>query len=146
MFRTVRAAVLLSLLSSSAPAVRAGEVILLLEGLESASGEVQVDLFGEAHAATFPYPDDGVLAEIRQPASAGAAVALGDLAPGRYAIFAMHDANGNGDLDRNLLGIPTERYGFSNGATGALGAPSFGAAAVQVAADGPTRVVIRLRR
>ena len=144
----VRRAIAATLLALAAPRARAAEVVLVLEGLESGSGEVQVDLFAEAHAANFPYADRGVQSEIRTPASAlleaGASIALGDLAPGRYALFAMHDANGNGDLDRNLFGIPTEGYGFSNGATGTIGPPSFDAAAIQVAPDGPTRIVIRL--
>ena len=126
----------------------AAEVLLVLEGIESDSGEVSVDVFAEAHAAGFPYPERGVLSEIHKPASAvraaGAAIPLGELAPGRYALFAMHDANGNGDLDRNLFGIPTESYGFSNGATGTVGPPSFDAAAIEVKGDAPTRIVIRL--
>lgn len=36
------------------------------------------------------------------------------LAPGDYAIRLMHDENGNGKLDQNLVGMPTEGYGFSN--------------------------------
>ena len=136
------------LLLAAAPPVRAAEVVLVLEGLESGSGEVQVDVFTEAHAANFPYADRGVQSEIRVQASGlvepGASIALGDLAPGRYALFAMHDANGNGDLDRNLFGIPTEGYGFSNGATGTVGPPSFDAAAVSVPSAGPARIVIRL--
>lgn len=36
------------------------------------------------------------------------------LAAGRYAISVMHDENGNGKLDSNLIGMPTEGYGFSN--------------------------------
>jgi uncharacterized protein (DUF2141 family) len=127
---------------------RAAEVFLVLEGLESGDGEVQVDVFAEANAANFPYADRGVQSEIRTQASAllgpDAAIPLGELAPGRYALFAMHDANANGDLDRNLFGIPTEGYGFSNGAAGTVGPPSFDAAAVRVSADGPTRIVIRL--
>ncbi|MDQ3160346.1 MAG: DUF2141 domain-containing protein [Pseudomonadota bacterium] len=37
-----------------------------------------------------------------------------DLAPGDYAIRVMHDDNGNGELDRSPVGMPTEGYGFSN--------------------------------
>ena len=37
-----------------------------------------------------------------------------DLAPGSYAVLVMHDENGNGKLDSNILGIPKEGYGFSN--------------------------------
>jgi len=37
-----------------------------------------------------------------------------DLAPGQYALRLMHDENDNGKLDTNLVGMPTEGYGFSN--------------------------------
>ncbi len=47
---------------------------------------------------------------------------------GKYAIAVIHDENMNGKLDANLLGIPTEGYGFSNNAKGIVGAPSFSAA------------------
>jgi len=53
---------------------------------------------------------------------------FGDIAPGTYAIAAIHDENMNGKLDTNLMGIPTEGYGFSNNAKGLVGAPSFSAA------------------
>ena len=146
----LRTAFLCALLLLAAPAIRAGDVVVLVEGLESGSGAVQVDVFSEAHGATFPYAERGVLIEIRVPASAvrrsGAMISLGDFAPGRYALFAMHDANDNGDLDRNLLGIPTEGYGFSNGAAGTVGPPSFEAAAVNVPAAGSARILIRLTR
>jgi uncharacterized protein (DUF2141 family) len=36
------------------------------------------------------------------------------LAPGNYAVLVTHDENGNGKLDTNLIGMPTEGYGFSN--------------------------------
>ncbi|MEL6759779.1 MAG: DUF2141 domain-containing protein [Myxococcota bacterium] len=36
-----------------------------------------------------------------------------DLPPGELAIRLFHDANGNGKLDRNMLGVPKEGYGFS---------------------------------
>lgn len=32
---------------------------------------------------------------------------------GTYVLAAFHDLNGNGKLDRNFFGIPTEPYGFS---------------------------------
>jgi uncharacterized protein (DUF2141 family) len=48
----------------------------------------------------------------------------------QLAISAYHDENGNGQLDKNSLGIPSERYGFSGGARGLTGPPSFDEAAV----------------
>ena len=57
------------------------------------------------------------------------------LPPGRYAIKSFADENGNGRLDTNLVGLPTERYGFSNDAKGRMGPPAFDAAAVTLDAD-----------
>ncbi len=37
-----------------------------------------------------------------------------NLGQGTYAISCYQDLNNNGKLDKNLLGIPSEPYGFSN--------------------------------
>jgi uncharacterized protein (DUF2141 family) len=44
---------------------------------------------------------------------------------GVYAIKVYQDKNKNKKLDTNLLGIPTENYGFSNNASGWFGQPSW---------------------
>jgi uncharacterized protein (DUF2141 family) len=41
-------------------------------------------------------------------------VTFTDLPKGKYAVSVYHDANRNGMLDKNIFGIPKERYGFSN--------------------------------
>lgn len=51
---------------------------------------------------------------------------------GLYAIKSFADENGNARLDTNFIGLPVERYGFSNNARGRMGPPTFDAAAVQV--------------
>jgi uncharacterized protein (DUF2141 family) len=51
-----------------------------------------------------------------------------DIPPGTYAMAVIHDENMDGKLETNVLGIPTEGYGFSNDAEGKSGAPSFSAA------------------
>jgi uncharacterized protein (DUF2141 family) len=48
-----------------------------------------------------------------------------DIPPGTYAIAVIHDEDMNGKLETNLLGIPTEGYGFSNDAKSLVGVPSF---------------------
>lgn len=60
---------------------------------------------------------------------------------GKFAFAAYHDANANAKLDKNLLGMPIERYGFSNGARGTFSAPSFEEAVVL---NNLTKVSIRL--
>ncbi|TRX71327.1 DUF2141 domain-containing protein [Carboxylicivirga sp. M1479] len=47
------------------------------------------------------------------------------LKPGNYSYKYFHDANGNKELDTNMIGIPKEGYGFSNNAKGTFGPPSF---------------------
>jgi len=44
---------------------------------------------------------------------------------GKYALSAYHDANVNGELDKNMIGIPKEGFGFSNDAMGMFGPPDF---------------------
>lgn len=44
---------------------------------------------------------------------------------GNYAIKVFHDENNNHELDSNILGIPTEDYGFSNNARAWFGPPSW---------------------
>lgn len=51
---------------------------------------------------------------------------------GKYAISLFHDENDNGKLERNMLGIPTEGYGFSRNARGFRAPPSFINAAFDV--------------
>jgi uncharacterized protein (DUF2141 family) len=58
------------------------------------------------------------------------------LPPGEYAIACYQDLNGNGRLDRNLLGIPTEPYGFSNDARPRLRAPTWEEAKVSTTKPG----------
>jgi len=48
-----------------------------------------------------------------------------NLIPGRYAVRYYHDENMNGKMETNLVGKPTEGYGFSNNVTGKFGPPPF---------------------
>ncbi len=55
-----------------------------------------------------------------------------DLPAGEYAISVFLDENNNGKLDQNMLGIPRERFGFSNNPRILTGAPSYRDCAVRV--------------
>ena len=84
-----------------------------------------------------------VAAQTLQAREGGGQVAFLGLPVGRYALRMFADENGNGKLDTNLLGLPIERYGFSNDARGTMGPPGFDAAAFRV--DGDTAVTVHLR-
>jgi uncharacterized protein (DUF2141 family) len=70
------------------------------------------------------------------PARAGETVVLVEgVPPGAWAVLAYQDENENKELDRNLIGIPKENYGFSRDAMSMFGPPSFEAAAIDVRGD-----------
>jgi uncharacterized protein (DUF2141 family) len=71
-------------------------------------------------------------------------VSLKDIPPGTWAVLAYQDANENGELDRNFIGIPSEHYGFSRNAAGRFGPPGFEDAAIEVR-EGTTTAPVRLR-
>lgn len=52
-------------------------------------------------------------------------IQLSVLRPGEYAFRYFHDENNNGKLDKNMLGIPREGFGFSNDPPILVGEPSF---------------------
>lgn len=56
--------------------------------------------------------------------------------PGAYGLVLYHDENGNGRIDRNLIGIPKEGFGFSNNPKIFLSAPSFKAVRMTIGGNG----------
>ena len=69
-------------------------------------------------------------------------VVVHGVAPGVYAVVAHHDRDGDGEVNRNFLGIPTEGVGFSRGGSIVLSAPGFRESSVRVEEG---RVVVEVR-
>lgn len=67
-------------------------------------------------------------------------VALKDLPDGPLALSVFQDANGNGRLDMNAMGMPIEPFGFSNNAAGNFGPPKFEQAVITPVAGSPVKV------
>ncbi|MFN0215085.1 MAG: DUF2141 domain-containing protein [Saprospiraceae bacterium] len=72
-------------------------------------------------------------------------LSLANLPSGKYALSCFQDLNGNGQLDTNLLGIPTEPYGFSKNARPKLRAPKWAEAAFDLSGSGGT-IKVRLEK
>ena len=119
----------ISLTAFAASAAQAADIHLTVEGVASAEGKVMVALFDKA--SEFPRGKLSLASMV--PATPGAVkVVFTGVEPGKYAISAYHDVNGNQRLDANMLGIPSEPYGFSRDARGKMGPPSFDDAAFEV--------------
>ena len=110
----------------------AADLEVRIDGLRSADGDVRVALHRQVPEGAFPADDGVVAASFRQAAEGAVRVVFADVTPGAYAVAAFHDADGDGALNQNVVGMPTEGHGFSNGARGFMGPPSFEDAAVTV--------------
>jgi uncharacterized protein (DUF2141 family) len=105
---------LVAALVAAMPALAApdtGTLVVQTAGFAHDKGHAMAKLFAEG---------DDVFGPGRQTASAEiragqARFQWTDLAPGRYAVIVFHDENDNGTLDHNLLRLPAEPLGFSNG-------------------------------
>lgn len=70
-----------------------------------------------------------------------------EIPQGEYAIIIYHDENENGKLDKNVFGMPKERYGFSNNEFGPHGSkPKFDKALFKVGSDELVELEVELRR
>jgi uncharacterized protein (DUF2141 family) len=120
----------------------AARIIVTIDGLKSAQGNVFVGLY--ASPAKFL---QGNLSDAQRKVRASPGpitVTFDNLQPGTYAVGAFHDENGNDHLDTNLLGLPIEGYALSNGVRAVMAKPTFQQAAFTVGAgDKPVSLHIR---
>lgn len=85
------------------------EVQLQLSGLRNAQGRVLV----AAHATRDSFPSQWDKATARLDVAASAPTLTLTLklpAPGRYALIVVHDEDGDGQMSKNLIGLPREGY------------------------------------
>ncbi len=120
---------------------QAASLDVRIEGLRSTEGHL---LFALTDSAAAWDGDAEARARVRQPVKASTEVVrVDDLPPGSYAVQVVHDANDNGRMDTNVIGMPTENYGFSQNPN-VMRKARFEEARFELAADGGT-IVIELR-
>lgn len=98
---------------------------------KAATGAVRGMVFRDADS--FDRRDSPVAKFSQHPANGTVVVRIADLPPGRYAVALYQDSNGNEELDKSFIGVPTEPYGFSNDASAPFGPPDFDQAAFTIA-------------
>jgi len=63
--------------------------------------------------------------EISDIKEKGCLITIKNLAAGKYAVRFYHDENLNQIMETNMVGKPTEGYGFSNNVKGRFSMPPF---------------------
>lgn len=113
-------------------------VVLTFKGMSNSTGQVMGALFDNEGAWRGGAPVRGLELKIE---GGEATTTLSGLKPGRYAVRAFHDIDGDGKLSVNPFGTPTEPVAFSNNARGMMGPASWSEAAFEVASGGVVQVI-----
>jgi uncharacterized protein (DUF2141 family) len=117
-------------------------VTVIVSGISATGGRLGAALF----TAPAGFPDAPVPLSLIHPHTSAPAdtFVFRNLAPGRYAVAVQHDLNGNGVVDRNLVGAPKEPWGVSRDIRYTFRAPKFEEALVEVRAD--TTIAVRVAK
>jgi len=111
-----------------------GDLTLEVYGFRTLQGKILISLFREIEG--FPDETEKALLNLGIAVKTGRQqITLPRLPWGKYSYSILHDENGNGEMDRNLLGIPREGYALSNGLEGFFGQPDPEEALFEIGAD-----------
>jgi uncharacterized protein (DUF2141 family) len=121
-----------------------GQVEVTVSGVGNEKGQVLIALFLDERG--WPSDQSRAFGTRALPVEGGPAVAsFPDVPAGPFAVSVFHDENGDLELDTGLFGIPTEDYGFSRGARGAFGPPSFDDARLELGAGENRQITIQVK-
>ena len=112
--------------------------------LHSNEGVVLVSLFKDGSG----YPDDAAKAFGKEKGyivEKSSTIIFKSVPPGSYAVAILHDENNNQKMDKNMLGIPKEGYGFSNNASAPFGPPSYKKASFTHTTNGQTEIQVKAK-
>jgi uncharacterized protein (DUF2141 family) len=96
---------------------------LIVTNLASRTGPVIVGVYKSKNK--FPDPNDQLKLYKFVPDSDILVATINDLSFDTYALAIYQDVNSNGKIDKNIIGIPTEPYAFSNNYRPTVKAPAF---------------------
>ena len=118
--------------SSTTQAYENSNLSIKIDGIKSQKGQVCFSLFSSSQG--FPANEKKALkSQCVQVVDKSVKASFSQLKPGSYAVAAIHDANADGTLNSNVIGIPKEGFGFSRNPKILTGPPKFGESAVFVA-------------
>ncbi len=129
------------LLLTAAPALAGPDdasVVLTFE-TGARTGSVMVALY-DSEAG---YEGGAAVAQAMVPASGPVVARFENLPAGDYAVKAFHDVDGDGQMDKNPFGLPTEPYAFSNNAVGNMGPARWDRARFPVSGETAQTISIR---
>lgn len=143
----------IKLIKKIAPAIilfssilRAETLVLNLTNMGKETGQIGIAIYADPKA--FPENAEGsVLSEFLPLTVPQDQASLSfELMPGLYALTIFIDKNLNQKLDKNLLGAPKERFGFSKNPRIRVSAPDFLECVFEVKSNDATNLDIILKK
>jgi uncharacterized protein (DUF2141 family) len=144
----IKTAALLStlLLTAAPPPAAAGEtppaagatLTLEFQGIKRQEGRILASLVDSEAAYNGKDAGRRLALDVSGPS---ARTVISGLRPGRYAVRAFHDLDGDGKMATNPFGMPTEPFAFSNNARGGMGPARWTDAAFEVGPDGAVHTI-----
>ena len=125
-----------ALLAAGTVAAQGAARLTLTFDIETNAGNVMIALYDSEQA----FDRDGAPVQAMS-IPAGQIARFDGLKPGAYAVKSFQDVNGDGKMNVNPFGIPTEPYAFSNNARGHMGPPRWADARFQVGASGAAQTI-----
>ncbi len=124
----------------------ASDLTITVDNLRSSQGQILLCVFSAESSDREAFPDCTKGHPVRQSKAVigggKVVVTYKGLKDGVYAVAAIHDENGNGVLDTNFLGIPTEGVGISANPR-LMGKPNFGQAQFEI--KGKTTITVNAK-
>jgi uncharacterized protein (DUF2141 family) len=119
------------------------KVTIIIENLQNKKGTLYIGWYSEKQ--NFRKPDKAVFnKKVAVMNASNKPVEFNDVPEGTYAVAVFLDENDNGKIDTNVIGIPKEKYGFSNNKFPLTRAANFNEAAFMVNEQNNT-INIRLK-
>lgn len=138
--KIIALAAALALIAAPAFARPGDAVITLTFDTAASTGNVMVSLFGSEAA----YGGHGApVGQAMVNVAAGQHTATFTVPAGEYAVKSFHDVDGDGKMNTNPFGMPTEPYAFSNNARGNMGPATW--SQTHFTASGATAQTISLK-
>lgn len=128
---TLQAAAFTLVPLSTARAEESASLTLSFSGIDTPAGAIMAGVYDTESAFADGDPVTGARIAV---SGADATATITGLKPGRYAIKAYHDIDGDGRMNTNPFGIPTEPYAASNNAPFKMGPPAWSDAVFEVTA------------
>ena len=122
--RSFLLSIVFSLIGLFTNAQSAGNITLNVHHRGAEKGFIMVALYKSEDG--FPNDPQKAILQLKEATKSKiTTIRIQSIPVGNYAIAVFHDANNDGKINYNLLGAPTEAYGFSNNARKMFSAPSF---------------------